>query len=204
MQKVEGTYGITKNKLSTSSLVKISILAVMGYLLMAMDFPLPIFPGFLKIDLSDVPALVGGFALGPMAGVLIQLVKVFLHFITKTQTGGVGELANFIIGVSYVLPATLIYHLKKDKLHALMGVFAGTVAMCAVGVLANLYLLIPFYANFMPFEGIISMGTAVNRHIVDLKTLVIYGITPFNLFKGLLIALVTSLIYKRISPLLRR
>ncbi len=204
MQKVQRSIGFTKTKLSTSSLVKISILSVMAYILMVLEFPLPMFPAFLKVDLSDVPALIGGFALGPVAGTLIQLVKVFLHFITKTQTGGVGELANFIIGASYVIPATMIYHLKKDKLHALIGVIVGTVAMSFVGVLANLYLLIPFYSKFMPIEGIISMGTVINKHIVDMRTLVIYGITPFNIFKGLLIALITLITYKKISPLLKK
>jgi len=204
MQKVQGSLGISRRRLSTNVMVKVSILSVMGFLLMAMDFPLPIFPGFLKIDLSDVPALVGAFALGPVAGAMIQGIKVFLHFITKTSTGGVGELANFIIGAAYVVPAAIIYHRKKDRTHALIGTLVGTIAMTLMGILANLYLLIPFYSNFMPIEGIIAMGSAVNRHIVDLPTLVIYGVTPFNLFKGALIALVTLGIYKRLSPLLKR
>lgn len=204
MQKVQGGYGVSRTKLSTNSLVKISILAGMAYVLMLMDFPLPMFPGFLKIDLSDVPALIGAFSLGPVAGILIQLVKVFLYFITKSTTGGVGEFANFIIGVAYVVPAAMIYQNKKDKAHALMGAAVGTVVMCITGVLANLYIIIPFYSKIFPVEAIIGMGTAVNSRIVDLQTLVIYGITPFNLFKGLLIALVTMLVYKRISPLLKK
>lgn len=204
MQRAQGDLGVSRGRISTNVMVKVSILSVMGFLLMAMDFPLPIFPGFLKIDLSDVPALVGAFALGPAAGVMIQGIKVILHFITKGATGGVGELANFIIGVAYVVPAAMIYHHKKDRTHALIGALVGTLTMTAVGILANLYLLIPFYSNFMPIEAIIGMGSAVNRHIVDLKTLVIYGVTPFNLFKGALIALVTMGIYKKISPLLKR
>ncbi|KAB3532421.1 ECF transporter S component [Alkaliphilus pronyensis] len=197
------SYGSNRSKFSTATLVKTSVLAVVAYLLMMLEFPVPMFPAFLKVDLSDVPALVGGFAIGPVAGVVIQLVKVFLFFITRSQTGGVGELANFIIGASYVLPAAIIYHLKKDKRNAIIGTVTGTVVMAFVGALANLYILIPFYSNFMPIDAIVNMGSVVNANIVDLKTLVLYGVTPFNLMKGTIITIVTLLIYKRISPILK-
>ncbi|ABR47027.1 conserved hypothetical protein [Alkaliphilus metalliredigens QYMF] len=192
-----------KTKLDTRTLVKISILSVMAFILMVFDFPLPIFPLFLKVDLSDVPALIGGFALGPVAGVLIQLIKVFLHFIVKTSTGGVGELSNFIVGTAYVLPAAMIYHMKKDRFHAIVGALVGTISMTIVGVLSNYFIIIPFYSKMMPIEAIVELGTIVNSRIVDVWTLVLYGITPFNIFKGLLIALITMLIYKKISVILK-
>ncbi|MDR5658441.1 ECF transporter S component [Serpentinicella sp. ANB-PHB4] len=205
MQNVNGSIGVNKKTLlTTSNLVKISMLAVIAYVLMLIHFPLPIFPGFLKIDLADVPALIGGFTLGPVAGMLIQLLKNILHLITKTSTGGVGELSNFIVGTAYVVPAALIYRYKKDKTHAIIGTLVGTVIMSFVGALSNIYLIIPFYSKIMPIENIIEMGTVVNSRIVDIRTLVIYGVTPFNIFKGLLIALITLLIYKKISPILKR
>lgn len=202
MQKAIG-YGRSKKRLTTVTLVKISILSVIAFLLMMLEFPIPLFPSFLKVDLSDVPALIGGFAIGPVAGVIIQLIKVFLFFITRTDTGGVGELANFIIGASYVLPAALIYHIKKDKKHAVMGAITGTLSMCFFGALANLYILIPFYSNFMPIDVIVEMGTVVNSNIVDVPSLVLYAITPFNFIKGSIITLVTLMIYKKISPILK-
>ncbi|MBM7615416.1 ECF transporter S component [Alkaliphilus hydrothermalis] len=203
MHRVSTGYGTRKKTMSTKTMVKVSILSVMAFILMLMEFPIPIFPGFLKVDFSDVPALIGGFALGPVAGALIQLVKVLLFFITKTETGGIGELANFIVGAGFVVPAAMIYHLKKDRKHAILGVIVGTICMAIAGVLANLYIIIPFYTKIFPLEVIVEMGTVVNSRIVDLESLVMYGITPFNLFKGTIIGIVTIIIYKKISPLLK-
>ena len=205
MENAGKSISLKKSKIfTTNNLVKMSILSVFGFVLMVIDFPLPIFPGFLKIDLSDVPPLIGGFALGPVAGVIIQLMKNILHFMTKSSTGGVGEISNFITGTAYVLPAAIIYHYKKDRKHAIIGTLVGTATMTVLGGMSNYYLVIPFYSKIMPIESIIKMGTVINTKIVDVKTLVIYGVSPFNIFKGLLIAFITLLIYKRISPILKK
>lgn len=193
----------TRYKLSTQHLTRIAVLSVIAYVLMFLEFGLPVFPGFLMLDFSDLPALIGAFAMGPMAGVLIQLVKSALHFITKSWSGGVGELANFIVGVFYVVPAALVYHYKKDRKHAIMGVALGTVIMTVLGAVANYFVLIPMYSQFMPIEAIIQMGNVVNSRIVDVRTLVIYGVMPFNIFKGTMIAVLTLLLYKKLSPLLK-
>lgn len=203
MQKTTKTIGTSKQRITTNSLVKISVLSVLSYILMVVDFPLPMFPSFLKLDFSDIPALLGAFAIGPMAGVMVQLVKVILHFLTKTSTGGVGELANFLVGISYIVPAAIIYHRKKDRKHALIGLIAGTIAMTVVGAVVNIYITLPFYSAFMPMDEIVRLGTIINSKIVDIKTLVLYGISPFNIFKGALIAFVTLLIYKKVSPVLK-
>lgn len=203
MQNLERSIKLTRAKFTTHAMVKVAILGAIAFGVMLVQFPIPIFPAFLKIDLSDVVALIGGFAIGPIAGVTVQLIKVLLHFVIRTSTGGVGELANFIIGASFVFPAAFIYHMKKDKKHALIGVFIGTVTMTVAGALANMYILIPFYANILPIEVIINMGTIINSRITDVPSLVLYGITPFNIFKGVIISLVTMLIYKKISPLLK-
>ncbi|MBU5676712.1 ECF transporter S component [Alkaliphilus sp. MSJ-5] len=203
MQKTTNTMSRSRSKLTTNSLVKISVLSVLSYILMMIEFPLPLFPSFLQFDFSDIPALLGAFTLGPVAGVLVQLVKALLHFLTKSQTGGVGELANFLVGISYIVPAALIYHRKKDRNHALIGLIAGTIMMTVVGVIVNLYITLPFYSAFMPMDTIVNLGTVVNSKIVDVTTLVLYGISPFNILKGAIIAFVTLLIYKKVSPILK-
>ena len=204
MEKIEKTTAVTRSRLTTNQLAKISILSVLAYVLMFLEFGLPFFPGFLMLDFSDLPALIGAFAMGPVAGILIQLVKNLLHFLTKSWSGGVGELANFMVGVFYVVPAALIYHYKKDRKHAIIGVLIGTVCMTLLGAFANYYVLIPLYSQFMPIDAIVEMGSVVNSRIVNVRTLVIYGIAPFNVFKGLAIAGLTLLLYKHISPLLKR
>lgn len=193
--------------MKTKWLVKVGMLSAVAFLLQLLEFPLGIFPAFLQIDFSDVPALLAGFSLGPAAGVVVELIKNILHLILKNSgTGGVGELANFLIGSAIVIPAALLYKRKHTRSMALYGLIAGTLVMTFVGVLANLYILIPFYSSAfgMPIEAIVAMGTEVNSAVVDLKTLVLYGIVPFNLLKGVIVSLVTVLIYKRLSPILHR
>lgn len=192
---------------STNRMVKISVLGVLSFIIMLFEFIVPIFPGFLKMDLSDVPALLGAFALGPVAGVAIEMIKNILHIILRgTQTAGVGELSNFIVGGVFAFTAGAIYQIKKDKKHAVIGMIVATLVMAMAGVLTNLYLVIPFYSKAMgiPMDSIISMGTSANAAIIDLKTLVIYGVTPFNLLKGAMISLVVGVIYKKVSPVLHK
>ncbi len=192
----------TKQISSTNSLVKIALLSVIAYILMLIELPIPFFPGFLKIDLSDMPALIGAFALGPLAGIIIELIKNLLHLITKTSTGGVGELANFLVGASLVIPAGIMYAKSKKRTTALFGMLLGTVLMAVAGALANYYIIIPFYSKMMPIDQIIAWSAAANGAIKDLKTLIIYAIVPFNLLKGASISILTILIYKKISHLL--
>jgi riboflavin transporter FmnP len=191
----------------TKWIVKVGMLSAVAFLLQLLEFPLGVFPAFLQIDFSDVPALLAGFSLGPLAGVTVELVKNLLHLVLKNSgTGGVGELANFLIGSAMVVPAAILYKRKHSRRMAINGLILGTLVMALVGVLANLYILIPFYAKAfgMPVEAIVSMGTAANPSIDSLTTMVLYGIVPFNLIKGLLVSLVTVLIYKRLSPVLHR
>lgn len=189
---------------STNKMVKTSVLAVIAFILMLIELPVPLFPVFLKLDLSDLPALVGGFAMGPAVGVTIELIKNVLHFITKTSTAGVGELANFIVGAALVFPASYIYKLKKSKGQALKALIVGTLSMAIAGGLANYFILLPFYAKVMPFEVIIDMSRAANAAVTDMKTLILYAIVPFNLIKGAAISLITLLIYKKISVILHK
>ncbi|SHI63470.1 Riboflavin transporter FmnP [Geosporobacter subterraneus DSM 17957] len=188
---------------STKALTKISILSVIAYLIMFLEMPVMFFPGFLKIDLSDIPALVGAFAMGPAAGIMIELIKNILHFITKTTTGGVGELANFLVGIALIVPAAIAYRQYQSKKAAVIGVIIGTMVMGITGGLANYYILLPFYAKIMPMEQIIAWSAAANGAIVDMKTLIFYAIIPFNILKGIVVAVITSMLYKKLSPILK-
>lgn len=192
-----------KNLFTTSVLVKISILSVISYLIMFIEFPIIFAPGFLKLDFSDIPAIIGGFALGPVAGIFIELIKNLLHFVTKSDTGGVGEIANFLIGGAFVFISSGIYHLGKNKKNAIIGCLIGTIGMSIVGALANQYLLIPFYANMFPIDAIVQMGTIVNKNIVDVKSLIYYGVVPFNIFKGIVISGATAILYKKVSCIIK-
>ena len=190
---------------TTNRMVKISVLSVIAFIIMLFEVSVPLFPGFLKMDLSDVPPLLGAVALGPLAGVVIELIKNLLHVVIRgTYTAAVGELSNFILGAIFVFTAGSIYIIKKDKKHAIIGMLVGTILMSLAGILTNYYIIIPFYTKAMglPLNTIIEMGTVANPRIIDLKTMIIYGVTPFNIIKGTVISVVVSIIYKKLSPIL--
>ena len=193
----------TKKKLNVSTMTKVAMLSVIAFVLMQLELLIPIFPAFLKIDVSDLPALIGAFALGPFAGVAIEAVKNILHLL-QTTTGGVGELANFVIGSAIIVPAALIYKKNKSKKSAIIGLAIGTIAMAITGALANYFVLIPFYTAFMPIDAIVGMGTAVNHNINSVWDLVLLGILPFNLFKGAVLSVLTLILYKHLSPILHK
>lgn len=187
-------------------ITKISVLAVISALLMLLEFPLPFAPAFYELDLSEIAVLISGFALGPVAGVLTELIKVLLNLLMNgTATAFVGEISNFVIGVSFVLPASLIYKYRKNFSGALIGMLIGTLCLTVIGAFINYYVLVPAYSRFfMPMEKIIAMGTAVNSNIDGLKTLVLFATVPFNFFKGVICSVVTALVYKRVSPILHK
>lgn len=187
MNKTEAVGQTRRHNVSykTQLIVKTAILSVIAYLLMLVEVPVFFFPDFLRIDASDVPAILGGFAIGPVAGVAIEAVKNLIKFATGSYSGGIGELANFIIGTAWVLPASLIYRRNKSKKTALIGMSVGVVAMVLFGALINYFVMIPLY-----LPG------------ADAKSIVLYAIMPFNLFKGVVITAITLLIYKKISPLI--
>ena len=207
-QKKEPVVKLQRDNISkkTKMLTKTAMLLIIAVVLQTIEFPIPLFPDFLKIDLSDIPAILGTFALGPFAGVAIELLKNVLRFVFGlSQSAGVGELANFIIGISLILPAGLIYKRNKSKKYAIIGLGVGIIFMVIAGALMNYYVIMPFYikAGF-PLEQILALAAKVNPWVIDMKTLIIYAIVPFNIVKGLIVSLVTILIYKRISPILHR
>ena len=196
-----------KNKLETREIVIIGMLGAIATVLMLFEIPLFFAPSFYKIDLSEVPVLVGCFALGPVAGIFIELVKIVLNFaINGTITAGIGELANFCIGCSFCVPAGIVYRKKKTKQGALAGLILGTLLMTFLGCFINAYIMLPAYAKafHIPIEGLIKAGTAVNGKITNLFTFVMFAVVPFNLVKGIVVSLIVFLIYKKISPIIKR
>ena len=193
-----------KNKLVY--MTKISVLAVISALLMLLEFPLPFAPAFYELDLSEIAVLIAGFALGPLAGVLTELIKILLNLIMNgTITAFVGELSNFLIGVSFVLPASLIYKHNKSLKGAIIGMAVGTLSLGVIGAILNYFVLVPAYSKFLvSMDAIIEMGNKVNPSIDGLWTLILFATLPFNLLKGVICSIVTALIYKRVSPILHK
>jgi len=202
---MQGT--IKTNKVfTTSTLVKVGILGAIGYILMFISAPLPmLFPEFLKIDISDLTALLGGIALGPIAGITIEFLKNLLQFLTgMSTTGGIGELANFLIGGSFVWVVSYIYSRKREMSGIVIGLICGIIIMTIVGCLANYFIILPFYSTIMPIEAVIGMGAAINPVIVDKITFVIWIIAPFNLLKATIMSMLTLPIYKRTEKILNK
>lgn len=193
------------NKLNT--MIKISLLSVMAFILMFFEMALPIFPDFLKIDISDIPALLGAFALGPVEGIAIELFKNVLKIIFKgTQSGFVGEFANFIVGSILVFTAGSIYKANKSKKNAIIGLIVGSLAMSIVAAVLNYTVFLPLFAKVFkaPIDAFVAMGNKVNPNIDSLKDLVLWSILPFNLLKGIIVSVITIPIYKSVSPILHK
>lgn len=195
----------TSNK--TRKLVEIGMLGAIATVLMLFEFPIPfIAPPFYELDFSEVPVLVGAFALGPMAGATIELVKILINLlINGTATAFVGEIGNYLLGCSFIIPAALIYKKHKSKKNALIAMIIGTIAMTVFGCFLNAYILLPTYATAfgMPIDAIVGMGSAINANINDVMTFVIIAVAPFNIIKGVVVSVITLLIYKHISPILK-
>lgn len=195
------------NLISTSTLVKIAILSAIGYILMFISVPLPmLFPDFLKIDISDLTALLGGVALGPVAGVTIAFLKNLLQFVTgMSTTGGVGEFANFLIGGSFVFTVSYIYSKKRELSGVIIGLLAGIVVMTIVGCVSNYFIILPFYQTIgWPIDVVVAMGAAINPTIDSKISFVIWMIAPFNILKSGLMSLLTLPMYKKTEKILNK
>ena len=195
-----------KNMTHTRKLVITAMLSAIAAVLMIIEFPLPfIAPPFYKLDFSELPVLIGAFSLGPVAGITIEAIKILVNFIINgSTTGGVGEIANFVIGCSFVLPASLIYKHKKTKANAILSMVIGTVCMAVLGVFINAYVMIPIYSNFMPIEQIIQMGKDIVPLITNTFTFCVFCVAPFNLIKGAIVSVITAFIYKPLSRIINK
>ncbi len=184
-------------KFSVKALVAIGMLSSISYVLMLLNFPLPPFPNFLMIDFSDIPALIAALIFGPVAGILVELFKNILdYFMTGSATGvPVGNIANFVAGILFVLPAYYIYTKLKTKKGMTIALVISTLVMSITMSVLNYYVIMPAYTFFLNYP---AMGTP------ELKTMIVSGILPFNILKGLLISLVFMLLFARMSTWISR
>ena len=192
------------SKLDVRKMTVTAMLSAIAFVLMFLDTAVPIMPSFIKLDLSELPALIATFALGPVCGVIVCLIKNLLHLLITT-TGGVGELSNFILGAAFVLPAGLIYQHKKTKKNAIIGAIVGALAMAIISFPSNLFIVYPVYYNFMPKDVIIAAYQALVPFAnIDsiAKCLLLFNV-PFTFVKGLISAIITILIYQPLRPLLK-
>lgn len=192
----------TVSRISVRKLVVTALLGAVATVLMFISFGLPILPSYLKVDFSEMPALLASFALGPVYGAAVCLIKNLVN-ISATTTGGVGELCNFLLGVLFVVPAGLIYRRHPSRKRALIGMIVGALVMALCSVLVNYFVVYPIYLMVMPEEAIVGMYSA----IVPAADSIFKGILIFNMpltfVKGVLDAVITFILYKRLSPVMK-
>lgn len=179
-----------------------AVLSAIAFVLAFFEFPVPLSPSFARMDLSDLPALIGAFAYGPVSGVLIELVKNALQLLASS-TGGIGELANFIMGSSFVVAAGLIYKHHKTKKTAILACLIASVIMGVVATVVNYFILLPVFEAFMPLDQLIASFSKFMPFIKTKLDVVLFNAFPFNLLKGIGISIVTMLLYKRLTPILK-
>lgn len=179
-----------------------AVLSAIAFVLAFFEFPVPLSPSFARMDLSDLPALIGAFAYGPVSGVLIELVKNALQLLTSS-TGGIGELANFIMGSSFVAAAGLIYKFHKTKKTAMLACLIASVVMGMVAAIVNYFILLPVFEAFMPLDQLIASFGEFIPFIKTKLDVVLFNAFPFNLLKGIGISIVTMLLYKQLTPILK-
>lgn len=198
--------GTAEKAITTRKTAMIGMFSAVAGILMLLELPMPFAPSFYKIDASELPVLLCGFAFGPLAGVLTEFVKIIVKLLFKpTSTAFVGELANFCVGCSMILPATIIYHIRKKKVTAIAGCVTGTLVMTIFGTLFNAVYLLPAFAQMygMPMDALIGMGTAINANVTGIFSFVAFCVAPLNLIKGAAVSVLTFVLYKPLSPILK-
>lgn len=194
-------YNETK-RFNVRTVAMVAMLAAIAYVLAFLEFPVPLSPSFARMDLSDFPALIGAFAYGPVAGLLIELVKNALQLLS-TSTGGVGELANFVIGGVFVAAAGLIYQRKKTRKNGWIACVLASVLMGIMAAVMNYFVLLPLFEQFMPVDQLIASFGEFIPFIQTKLDVVLFNALPFNLLKGLVISVVTMLAYGKLTPILK-
>ena len=181
----------------------VGICSALAAVLHMLDFPLVFLaPEFYKLDFSELPVMLCGFYLGPAAAVACEGIKILLKLLLKgTSTAFVGDFANFAVGCSLVLPAVIIYHVHKSRKSAMVGLLLGTIVLTVFGSAFNAIYLLPKFSQLygLPLDAIIGMGSKINASIHDLSTFVLLAVAPLNLIKGIMISVLTLLLYKRVA-----
>ena len=199
---------VNDNRINADSGVKVrymtvtAMLSALAFILMFIDFSVPLMPSFIKMDISELPALIGAYAMGPVYGVLICLIKNLLHLFITT-TGGAGELCNFLLGAVFVFAAGFIYQRNKNRKPAVLGALIGAALMAVLSIPVNYFITYPVYTKFMPIDAIISMYQEINPAADSLLKCLITFNAPFTFVKGLISVVITFAIYKRISPIIK-
>ena len=196
-----------KKGISVSMITKIALLSALAGVLMLFETPLWFAPSFYKLDLSELAVMVGGLTMGPVAAALIELMKILLNFVLNgTITGGVGEVGNLLVGCAFVVPAAFVYQKWHSRKGMIAGMAAGIVCLVLLGSIVNYFILLPVYSVVygQPLEAFVSMGNALNPAIVDLKTFILFAVAPFNLLKGIIISVLTALLYNRVGKYLEK
>lgn len=201
--------GVSEKIFTTRKMAMIGMFSAIALILHLLDFPLPFAPGFYKLDFSELPILIGAFAFGPAAGVMMEFLKILLKlFIVGTSTVFVGDLANFVVGCSFILPASAIYAFRKSKKSAIVSCVVGTLILTVFGTAFNAVYLLPAFAALQSgstVEGFIAAGVAINPLVRpnDIVSFVLACVAPMNLIKGTASSVVTLLVYKRIRPIIK-
>ena len=193
-----------QKKVNVRKIAMTAILSAVATVLMFISFSLPIIPSFIKLDFSELPALIAAFSMGPVSGVVVCFIKNLVN-LTMSTTGGAGELCNFLMGVTFVVPAGLLYKFRKDRWGALWGSLLGAVIMAAMSFPINLYISYPAYtvAYGLTIPQILGMYQAINPKVENLwQALWVFNM-PFTFIKGMCSVIVTMLVYKKLSPLLQ-
>ncbi len=194
---------MTQTKSRTRKMTSIAMLSAVAFILQYIEFPLPmLMPPFIKFDLSDLPALLGAFAFGPVSGVIIELIKNLLHCLVS-QSATVGELSNFILGAVFTLSAGFIYKFRKNKKTALLGGIVASLLMGLASIPSNYFVVYPFYYNFMPKETVLAAYQAIVPSMKSIMQCLVVFNLPFTVVKGLLNVIICMLIYKPLSPILK-
>ena len=200
--------GVEEKMFTARRMAVIGMFSALSAILMLFEIPLPFAPSFYKLDFSELPVLIVAFAFGPMAGVMMEFVKILLKLCLKgTSTAFVGELANFAVGCSFILPASGIYAFHKTKKTAVWACVCGSFVMTVFGTAFNAVYLLPAFAKMfgMPLDAILQMGSAVNPLVQEgsILSFVAACVAPLNLLKGMSVSVVTLLVYKQLSPVLK-
>ena len=195
----------SSSMLRTKDMTKIGMLSVIAFILMYFQLPITfVAPPFMKLDISDLPVLMGAFTMGPVFGIIIAALKNILHIVFKgTMTAGIGELSNFIISSTFAFVSAYFYRKHRTYKGAIISLTLVVLAMTALAMLSNYFVVFPLYAKVMPMDAIIAMGSAITSKITGLFTMMIYSVLPFNLIKGFTTSAVMMLVYKKISPIFK-
>lgn len=207
--KIHNTKSKTKEKrrITTRQLVMIGMLGAISTILMLFDFPIPFTPTFVRMDFSELPIILGGFMMGPFSGFLIIVIKIGLNVIMNgTTTMGVGELANMIGSVTYMIPSVLLHRKLKTKKGAASALILGTIVTSVGAIFGNMYLIFPVYVKLygMSMDAIIAIGSATNPYVTDMFTLMCFSLFPFNIVKYGVVSAITFAVYKKMEVALKR